>query len=676
MTAPSRCLLAAVLILVPAAALALEIAPVALPDGALPFDRGWQVRQNRALEAETKARFAAKALAAGAPARLAALEGWDVVFYDLALDLEPATRLLTGSVAVEARAVDAAVDRIDLDLMDFMAVSAVRAGGQPAAFTHGDHVLGVTLDRPYAPGEIFRVEVDYAGDPAGDYFGWNSYAGQPLVWTLSEPYGARHWWPCKDLNTDKADSVKLHVTVPDPLIVASNGLLEAQTAAAPGRTTYHWATRYPIATYLVSLAIHPYTVVSHSYPTLAGGTMPVDNYLIPAWAATGAAGYAVVVDQLAAFAAAFGEYPFVDEKYGHAHFPWGGGMEHQTCSSMTYSYYQPWFLAHELGHQWFGDMITCADFHHIWLNEGFATWSEAYWREASEGVQGYRDEMAAARYFGPGTVYVDDATDINRIFSLDLSYNKGSWVVHMLRGVMGDEDFFAGVLAYREQYGFAAADTEQFRALMEAVSGLDLGPFFQQWVYGEYYPAYTVSWAGRPVAGGTRVTVRVEQTQTNTGLFTMPLEIRATNSLGASITVRVPNSGQVQWYDFEVPGLAVLVQLDPDGWVLCTKSDGSIAGVPGPAPAAARITGNAPNPFNPRTEIRWEQDAAGPVRLEIHDLAGRRVRTLVDDHRQAGAHAAAWDGRDGAGRLRAAGTYVVRLVTPAGTDLHKIQLVK
>ncbi|MFO7609239.1 MAG: M1 family aminopeptidase [Candidatus Krumholzibacteriia bacterium] len=677
MHAAARLLPIAALLLGPAAALALEIAPIALPDGAAPFTRSWQVRQVRALEAETKARFAAKAQAAGAAAGVKAAQlGWDVTFYDLALDLDPPARLLTGSVAVEARVLDPVVDHVELDLMGFMAVSAVRSGGQVAVFSHAGDVLGVDLDRPYTAGEILRVEVDYAGDPGGDYFGWSSYGGQPLVWTLSEPYGARHWWPCKDVNTDKADSVKLHVTVPDPLIVASNGLLEAQTAAVPGRTTYHWTTRYPIATYLVSLACHPYTVVSDVYPTLAGGTMPVDNYLIPDWAAAGEAGYAVVIDQLAAFAAAFGEYPFVDEKYGHAHFPWGGGMEHQTCSSMTYSYYQPWLLAHELGHQWFGDMITCADFRHIWLNEGFATWCEAYWREVSEGVQGYRDEMAAARYFGPGTVYVEDTANFHAIFDHDLSYNKASWIVHMLRGVLGDDDFFAVIAAYREQYGFGAADTGQFRAVAEAVSGLDLGPFFQQWVYGEYYPAYTVSWAGRPTPGGTHLTVRVEQTQTNAGVFTMPLEIRVVDSTLASVTVRVQNSERVQWYDLEVPGQTVQVQLDPDGWVLCTRTSGGVAAVPDAVAAAARITGSAPNPFNPRTEIRWEQAAAGPVRLEIHDLAGRRVRTLVDELRTAGTHAAAWDGRDQGGRRTAAGTYVVRLVTPAGSDLHKIQLVK
>ena len=322
-------------------------------------------------------------------------------------------------------------------------------------------------------------------------------------------------------------------------------------------------------------------------------------------------------------------------------------------------------------------MITCADFHHIWLNEGFATWCEAYWREVSEGIQGYRDEMSAARYFGAGTIHVPDLTDINRIFNHDLTYNKASWVVHMLRGVLGDEDFFAGIQQYRTVHGFDAADTEQFQAVMEAVSGLDLGPFFQQWIYGEYYPVYNVSWRGTPTAGGTRVTMRVEQTQANTGLFTMPLEIRVTNHLGERTTVRVQNDAQVQWYVVEVTGLAIAADLDPDGWVLCTKLNGGISGLPDlPPTATTRITGNVPNPFNPRTEIRWEQAAAGAVRLEIYDVAGRRLGTLVDGERPAGAQTASWDGRDDKGRAAAAGIYFVRLTTPTVTDLHKITLVK
>jgi len=670
-----RALILPLLLLCPAGAGAAGIVPLALPEPGAVVDRDLQLRRMHAIEAAAKARFAAKA--ATAKALTAGQTGWDVTFYDLALDLDPTADLLTGTVAMEATVTTAGLASLDLDLKDIMIVSAVRVAGAPAAWVHAGDLLTVTLDRAYAAGETVRVEVDYAGNPAGDYFGWASYGGQPLIWTLSEPFGAPWWWPCKDVTTDKADSVSLHVTVPDPLIVASNGVLEDQHAAGGGRTTFDWTTRHPIATYLVSVTAYPYAVDTDVYHTLDGGTMPVQNFVLPSWESVAVAGYAVVPDQIAAFAAAFGEYPFVDEKYGHAHFLWGGGMEHQTCASMVYSYYEPWFLAHELAHQWFGDAVTCADFHHIWLNEGFATWCEAYWREVTEGPAGYRAEMDAAAYYGAGTVYVPDLTDFNRIFDQDLSYNKGSWVVHMLRGVMGDAAFFAGLRQYVEQYAYGSADTEQFQAVMEAASGLDLGPFFQEWVYGEYTPTYVTSWTGTPAAGGTHVTVRIEQTQTLTGLFTMPLEIRLSDGQGGQTTVRVQNDQQVQWYTIDVPGPVATVELDPDHWVLCSRVDGGISDVaPSALPAFSRITGNAPNPFNPRTTIRYELAAAGDVRLDVYDLAGRRVRTLVAERQEAGRHAAVWDGRDDAGRPGATGVYLVRLRTAAGSDQRTVTLVK
>jgi hypothetical protein len=285
--------------------------------------------------------------------------------------------------------------------------------------------------------------------------------------------------------------------------------------------------------------------------------------------------------------------------------------------------------------------------------------------------------MAAAAYYGPGTIYVPDATNVNRIFDHDLSYNKASWVVHMLRGMVGDAAFFAGIRRYRDDHGFATADTEEFRAVMEAVSGRDLQQFFQQWIYGEFYPAYTVSWRTSPTAGGTRVQVRIEQTQTNAGVFAMPLDIAFLDDQGRWTRERVDNKDRIEWYTFEVPATVLTVALDPDGWVLCTKTDGGVADAPGlPGAPTDRIAGVAPNPFNPRTTVRYELAAAGAVELDVLDLAGRRVRTLVSGMRTAGLHAAAWDGRDASGRSCAAGAYFVRLRAGAGTDIRKITLVK
>jgi hypothetical protein len=249
----------------------------------------------------------------------------------------------------------------------------------------------------------------------------------------------------------------------------------------------------------------------------------------------------------------------------------------------------------------------------------------------------------------------------------------------MLRGVLGDDDFFAGLRRFRQDYGYAAADTEDLRAVMEAVSGRDLQQFFQQWVYGEYYPAYTLSWRATalPAVSRTRVQVRIEQTQTNTGVFAMPLDLAFLDDQGHWTYERIDNTERVEWYTFEVPGTVLQVALDPDGWVLCTKTDGSVADIPPPAAAGGdRIAGIAPNPFNPRTTIRYELTAPGVVELDVVDLAGRRVCSLVADVRSAGEHAAVWDGRDAGGRTCAAGAYFVRLRAPGGTDTRKITLVK
>ncbi len=666
-------LLAALMAATTAGAVGDPLSPLApLPEVA-PWSAPYQSRQHRLREAESKARAGVRwqqldtFRVRGADT---AMDAYDVRFYRLVIDLNPTTGILTGTTTIEAVVTAESLTQMQLNLGNQLVVSAARAGGSATTRTTSAGVLTVDLDRAYAGGETVSVEVDYAGNPAGPSFGWSTYGGQPLVWTLSEPYGARTWWPCKDVNTDKADSVALDVTVPSNLVVASNGVLAGVTTPVAGKKTYHWRERYPIATYLVSLTAHPFAVINDVYHPLAGGTMPVVHYVVPSQLATATTGFAVTVNMLSAFAAAFGEYPFVDEKYGHAQFPWGGGMEHQTCTSLYVGSYNRGVIAHELGHQWFGDLITCADFSHIWLNEGFATWLEAYWLEVSNGTVAYHQEMAAARYLGAGTIFVEDPTDFNAIFNFDLSYQKASWVPHMLRHVMGDTAFFAGLQQYRAERGFGSATTAQFQAVMEAACGLDLTAFFQQWIYGQYYPRYDYAWVSEPAGAGWRVRLRIKQSQTNTGLFTMPLDVWI-NTVNGPFTFVVQNDQAEQWYAFEVPSAPIALALDLENWVLCEKSFLGTSDVP-VATASARLLGAAPNPFNPRTTVRFSLPRDLDVRLDLHDAAGRLVAVLAEGPFPAGDHGVDWDGRDRQGRAAASGTYYARL--RAGGEVGTISL--
>ena len=264
------------------------------------------------------------------------------------------------------------------------------ADGAPLAFTHGGYVLAIDLPATVPAGEVLAVEVDYEGTPSSAGFGAfeaRLLDGQPVAWTLSEPYFAREWWPCKDHPSDKADSTRVTVTVPEGLRVGSNGLLESEITEA-GRTTYTWFERYPITTYLVSIAVGPYAVFEQTYvrpDSLVALYGPLElpilhyKYVDPRQTSL-PSGWAEALEMMPVFESWFGPYPFPLEKYGHAEFGWGGGMEHQTMSSM--GGFNTSLVAHELAHMWFGDLITMNSWPHLWLTEGFASYSELLYFES------------------------------------------------------------------------------------------------------------------------------------------------------------------------------------------------------------------------------------------------------------------------------------------------------
>jgi len=494
---------------------------------------------------------------------------YDARWYALDLTPAPATHSLSGTVRMKATVIAGPLSAVDLDLTPAMIVDATTSAGAPATFSHPASILTITLDRAYATGETFDVTVAYHGDPtAGGSFGFNFTDGGQLIWSLSEPFGARTWWPCKDANDDKADSVRVRVTVPTGLITASNGV---RTVATDNGTTAvsEWHERYPIATYLVSIASFPYVVTQDWYKPATGDSMPITFFTFPSTNAYVGPLHAKIKDMIAAFAARYGEYPFLSEKYGHAQFLFGGGMEHQTCTSL--GAYDEWVMAHELAHQWWGDMVTCRDFHHIWLNESFATYSEAIWAEANGGYAAYKEDIDFNQFFGPGSVWVPDVSDENRIFDYDLTYNKGSWVLHMLRHVLGDAAFFQSLAQYRAQFAYASATTEDFRDVCELVSGKDLHPFFQQWIYGEYYPQYRPTWTATPAAGGYDVHLTLDQIQ-NWQIFQMPVDIRIVTAAG-NRDFTVQNTTASQSYTLHVDAAPGAVKIDPDEWILRTVDE-------------------------------------------------------------------------------------------------------
>ena len=603
---------------------------------------------------------------------------FDVVYYRLDLDIQVLQERIQGYVQMVARVVDGPINVVELNLHNSMTVDSVVADSGPLSFNHLDHILTVTLDKDYANNETISFQVYYQGDPTStgsDAFVFTTYNSKPHFWTLSEPYGAREWWPCKDVPEDKADSVDIIVRVPDGMSVASNGLIVSEQSDGVN-TTFHWKERYPMVTYLVSLAGYEYTRYSDTYQTLDGGTMPIDFFVYPEHYQNSdfRDNYARTKDMITAFAGYFGEYPFVTEKYGHAEFLWGGGIEHQTCSSLTG--YGTGLIAHELGHQWWGDMITCRDFHHIWLNEGFATYCEALWREYDEGTAAYHDEMAANEYKGPGTIYVEDDTDENEIFDGNLSYSKASWVLHMLRHVVGDSVFFDILHAYyadsRYQYGTAV--TEDFQGVCESVSGLNLDKFFQQWIYGEYYPQYEYSWSSAAEGNQYRLSLNIDQIQTNTGLFWMPIDVLVQTAAGDTTFV-VWDSLQTQQFDLFVNNEPASVQLDTDKWILrdVTEVTSALTNTTNSYPNRDfRIIGAYPNPFNPAVTVKFFLDKRSPVSVDVYDNLGRRIARLAERRMyNSGMQRIKWN----AGQ-QASGIYFVAIKKENARKLVKVLLVK
>jgi aminopeptidase N len=537
--------------------------------------------------------------------------------------VNPAERFIQGDVT-HTVVLDESTDSIDFDLSSELEVLEVRVDGEVVSdYTITDQNALYIKSTLFESDKEHSVRIRYEGVPRrNNFFSFNQGLRNDStfeIWTLSEPFGAADWWPCKMSLDDKLDSIRIEITVPLGDKAASQGTLLETTTNPDTTVTFIWNHTYPIPAYLVSMAVTNYAEFS-LFAEVEDGTIEILNYVYPERLENEMERGQDIIEMMQLFTELFGEYPYSREKYGHAQAGIPGGMEHSTMSTMSGLSFN--LSAHELAHQWFGNLVTCGSWSDIWLNEGFATYANGL---VIENLQPDEfDAWKAARITNitaspDGSVFVSDTLDRTRIFSGRLSYNKGAYLLHMLRWILGDKIFFEACKVYLNDPDlfFSYAHTDEFISIFEEVSGKDLSEFFDDWYYGEGYPTYTISYS--PVQGGVAIKLNQAPSHSSVNFFEMPVPIRIVGE-SSDTTVVLDNQIQDQTFFVNTDFIVESVEFDPEKWILALSKiivDPSLMEDAGPSVLAY------PNPAS--SEVRfYSSSPMSDVRfLEIYDVNGR-----------------------------------------------------
>ena len=628
---------------------------------------------------------------------------YDVKYYKLDLSLENNSLAVAGTVLMRVKVGTAPLGEFAFELYQAPAGAAAGAatllidevefGGRAVTasqITRANGEVSVVLPASVPAGTLLDVRIRYRGTaPSGSSaaignglstrssvrVGSTTYPYN-VTWSLSEPFSAYEWFPCKQVLTDKADSSAVSVTTTLPNKVGSNGTLQATVLLPGGKVRYEWTSRYPIAYYLISVAVAPYVEHLSFARPVGGPVVPIVDYV---YNQPTLAYYQPEINRTAGFienfSALVGLYPFAKEKYGHSMAPLGGGMEHQTMTTQDSYYFN--LTAHELFHQWFGDNVTCASWADIWLNESFASYGEylsheafsnpatarAWMDDAHSRALTQRDAQGATVLRPGGSVRVPDAdtANVGRIFSSPLSYKKGAAVVHMLRYLLRDDQkFYRALRTYQATRGGGTARTADLQRIFEAEAGRPLDYFFRQWYAGEGFPSFAVRW--NQVGGQLLISSTETVTMPSvTPFFDTELDVKITFSDGSTRTQRLRQSQPLTQTTLSVAGTVTGIDIDPDQWILngagSSARDASLVLAPKPFSLA-------PNPA--RDELTVFDLPAPRTTADITDALGRLVR------RQA------LDARDPRLRLHglASGLYLLRLSNEQGQLLGRARFVK
>jgi hypothetical protein len=530
-----------------------------------------------------------------------ALTDTDLLTSDLDIELIPGgSPNIIGTNVMTVKSLKNGLTQFTIVLRFQYSITTCQVDGVNAAITpgvSGNYQRTITLPRAYNAGEIFTVRIAYNGVSQNIFFGsidFTTQNGQNLVTTLSQPYYAATWWPIKDGNVfqpgDMADKFvsSVAITAPTAMRSVSNGLLQGIDTLSGSRRKFRWKSNYQIPTYLVAIGSTNYNTYTTMWNYTPPGGSPISMpFEINVYPASDTAGNRAVwnnsVNMLTVLSGIYGTYPFAAEKYGMYQTNFSGGMEHQTNTAQ--GVFDESVTVHELGHQWWGDNVTCRYWNDIWLNEGFATYTEALWAERKAGGLNQTALVSAMNARKPGTgsgsAYKFSVTDPNAIFDTATTYNKGAWVQHMLRRVSGDPTFFAILAEWRSRYAGSGATTNDYAQVCTDVLGRPMQYFFDQWVYGTGEAAYSAGYQNAVINGKNYVRVNLNQTQSTAygsgQKFIMPVDLRLNSTI-----VTVNNDQRNQWYLIPTTAAVTSLTIDPNSWIL-TSTKTAVAYANGPA---------------------------------------------------------------------------------------------
>ena len=595
---------------------------------------------------------------------------FDVLHYRLDLTFPLDSQAFFGIATISCRSNLDDLDEIYFDMAELTADS-VFLWDQPVNATQNEDKIYIVLGTTVARDDTFSITIFYHSQTPNTCFFFyekSSYTDWPIG-----------WFPSFNVPWDKA-TAELHITVPSGVEVASIGLLEGRTLSQNNVwETFHWRTEYPVAPYLFFVAMSEfYTHWSDWHISAEGDSIEMSYYVFQEDYEASLYDFANMVEAMDFFSEGFGPYPF--EKYGMAELEpyFIGGMEYQTMSAINSN----WIrgdrssengLVHELAHQWWGDAVTFDNWPSIWLHEGFAEYSAALFLEYKYGRDAFLERMARSReiYFETTETYDHPIFNppIEHFFHLGICYKKSAWVVHMLRYVVGEENFWEILQTYYQEYKYGNATIPEFQSICESISGTNLVWFFQEWIYDIRYPKLEYSWISLPVGDNNfEVTLTITQVQEEGPLFRMPIDVRLDGS-AASCDTMVWIDTLSQSFTFSTDFETLDLLLDPEEWVL--KEAALVPWEPRETIEKFDLRQNYPNPFNIGTNIEFSIPHSEFVTLKIYNTLGQEVTTLVSDILSSGNYNYPWDASD-----FASGIYLYRIQAGNYVESKKMVLLR